>query len=118
MTGINRVGQKVICVVEIEIETPRGEVYLGPLPVLDEVYTVTGFAETGMRAAVTMDANLDVGITVAEIPTLRGRHRKTGAWIDLAWPIMLFRPVDERQTDISDLVKIGFGALAQETEEA
>lgn len=108
MHPINRRGQKVVCIMEIDIETPAGEIYTGRTPVLDQVYTVTGFGETGMLAAVAEPIQgIDVGVTVAEIPSIQGRHHRTGVWQTLAWPLAMFQPADYRTTDISDLIEIG-----------
>lgn len=105
MNAINRLGQKVVCIAEIDVVTQSGARYPGPVPVLDEVYTVTGFGPTGMKAPPDLP-DADIGIILAEIPTIRGRSSCDRTWRNLTWPLVIFRPVDERKTDISDLVRV------------
>jgi hypothetical protein len=110
-----RAGQKVVCIAEIEIETPWGTIYDGPVPQLDATYTVTGFGDTGMQpAAGNTIPNLDCGITVAELRGPRARPTGTNVWRELTWPIAIFRPLDERQTGIS----IFTGMLTPQREDA
>lgn len=101
-----RAGQKVICVREIEIETPTGTIYPGPVPQLDAIYTVTGFGDTYMDATDGDVSNPDCGITIAELRGIRARKTSTSEWYELAWPIAIFSPVDERETDISTFTKM------------
>lgn len=106
MNGINRRGQKVVCVYEIEIETPSGRVYDGPAPKLDDVYTVADFLDTGMILSGGDGEGPGLpGIALREIGCIRGRVAATKEYVDLGWPILMFRPLDERKTDISDIIR-------------
>jgi hypothetical protein len=95
-----RVGQKIVCVREIEIETPQGTIYGGPVPVLDEIYTVTGFGDTRMQGVGDI-VNADCGVVVAELHGPRARMKSTKEWTELCWPIAIFNPLETRETDIS-----------------
>jgi hypothetical protein len=45
-----------------------------------------------------VDLDVTMGLELVEIPCPKGRTRKVG------WPIVCFRPADERKTDISTLM--------------
>lgn len=104
MNGINRRGQKVVCVMEFEIADPEGNVYRGPQPVLDGVYTVIDFIDNG-RHAISSDGDVRPGLDLLEVPGLRAPRNPV---VRFGWPIIGFRPMveDERKTDISELRKI------------
>jgi hypothetical protein len=84
----------------LEILDPRGVMWRGTYPQLDEVYTVADFIDNAglMREIEGIDLDVTMGLELMEIPCPKGRVRKVG------WPIICFRPVDERKTDISTLV--------------
>jgi len=103
MNGINRRGQKVVCVAEIELVLLSGRTYPGPMPQVDETYTVVDFAHSGCVRGIGIEAEaLAPGIVLREIPSPRSTadHRLFG------FPIIAFRPLDERETDIGDLLKL------------
>lgn len=111
MNGIDRIGQKVVCIAHIEIVDRRGRAVSGPYPVVDEVYTVGDFVDSGMICHDdTLERELAPGITLLEIATIRGRRIRDGQWIELGWPIICFRPLDERKTDISLLRRVALDA--------
>lgn len=103
MNGINRRGQKVICIMELEIEDAAGNYPLLPIrPVPGEQYTVADFLDSGM---VLEDQDVDAaeelpGIVLFEIEPIRGRDIVTKQPVVLGWPIIAFKPVDERETSI------------------
>ncbi len=49
MNGINRRGQKVVCIAVINVFLGPGDIhpYGGPVPQVDGVYTVEGFIDSG-----------------------------------------------------------------------
>lgn len=104
MNGINRRSQKVVCVIELDILDPRGVLWPGTYPKLDEVYTVADFIDnTGLMKGFgivvdPVDLDVTMGLELMEIPCPKGPTRKLG------WPIICFRPADERTTDISTLM--------------
>lgn len=106
MNGINRRGQKVRCIAGFYIETCNGDVLPPACPLtpqVGETYTVDGFLLTGIvvdRGTVTKHGP---GIVLREInsPTCDCCSNLMG------WPIVAFRPLDERKTDISTLVEAG-----------
>jgi hypothetical protein len=92
MNPINRPGQKVICVQDHALwadfccDIPCW-------PLLDEIYTVSGFGEIEGCP----------GIYLFELPPVSCTcHHLEAA----PWPIDCFRPLDQRQTDISALTNI------------
>lgn len=93
---INRTGQKAICVQDhILWAAFCCDI---PWPLLDEIYTVSGFGEIEGCP----------GIFLSELPPVScGCHQLDNA----PWPIECFRPVDERATDIGELTKILDGTL-------
>lgn len=107
MSGINRRGQKVVCVVEVEYESQRtGHCYRGG-PRLNEVYTVTDFL--GPRPTLRAE-QMDVdGVEFIDLLEVRSLYLEIPGQprIPIGWPVICFRPVDERRTDISDLVALG-----------
>lgn len=86
---INRIGQKVVCVWPA---WAHGCGSLKCFPLENETYTVTAFARTAGR-----DNGLP-GIHLAELPGFECECKNIGP---SSWPIIAFRPVDERETDIS-----------------
>lgn len=103
MNPINRRGQKVVCVVDFEFEMGDGSVPKVQLPNIDEVCTVADFVD--LSFALEDPANWP-GITLVEHP-VRIKRKDTGTWAPMGFPIIAFRPVDERQTDISELLPLG-----------
>lgn len=107
MNDINRRGQKVVCILEFELISYDGRIYQGPQPVFNEVYTVNDFVDNSGNVVPSCPVHGDMrpGIELCEIaPPL---HRKsTGQPIRFGWPILGFRPADERETDISELREI------------
>lgn len=103
MNGIDRRSQKVVCILEIEFATPRGVAIACPVPSVDGVYTVADFVSL---EEFFEDPDLHPGITLTDFPTfvatLTGGRRVRGGW-----PIVAFRPVDERKTDIGELIRAG-----------
>lgn len=104
MNGINRRSQKIVCVIEMDFLDPGGRLWPGIYPKLDEVYTVADFIDnTGLMRGAGIEADLcdidvTMGLELMEIPCPTGPTRKLG------WPIICFRPADERETDISTLM--------------
>lgn len=104
MNGINRRGQKVVCVIEVEYETVSGAVC--PFgPTLNEVYTVRNFIDRnkGVIQCIDLpDFPLDLFIDLVEIesPVVVRTQEPIG------WPIAAFRPVQTRETDIGELLKL------------
>jgi hypothetical protein len=98
VVAIDRVGQKVVCVVEFDIFLLDGSRY-GPVPVKDQVYTVAAFGEFPFsfdQARKGMP-----GISLVEVPDIQAPRSGSEA----PWPMIAFRPVDERKTDISEIVR-------------
>lgn len=114
MNPINRRGQKVRCIADFELELANGELYRGPVPKCGETYTVQDFVDNSGIAVADDGDTEDIGpaIVLFEIgsPFLRVSRRVIG------WPICVFRPVDERETDISAL--IGLGREVRQPEDA
>jgi hypothetical protein len=91
MNAINRRGQKVICVQDHALWA--NFCCDLPWPLLDQIYTVSGFGEIEHHP----------GIFLLELPPVScSCHQLSGA----PWPIECFRPLDQRATDISALTKI------------
>lgn len=116
MNGINRGGQKVVCVMEMEVTDVDGRTYGGPVPVVDQTYTVDAFVDSRMIFADDRLASVDTfpGITVLELPPLRGKCGRI-----FGWPIMAFRPkVDEaRFASISEMIDAAKRATVPRTKE-
>lgn len=107
MNPINRVGQKVVCVTEFEIYDYLGNLFCGPSPRIDGVYTVAGFLNNeGAAASLDLLDDIGPGIELREVPSVRGK----GGTRSLGWPIIGFRPLLDRETDISALVEAGKSA--------
>lgn len=108
MNPINRVGQKVECIAGFTIETCDGDVF-GPgakpnhTPQVGQTYTVDGFLATGHVIDLGILTRHGPGIVLREIaaPTCDCCSKKMG------WPIIAFRPLLDRETDISALVEAG-----------
>lgn len=107
MNPINRVGQKVVCLFDIEVLGRLGGSYRGAVPQAGETYTVDGFGETGMIEQGEAYRGRVPGIFLREIPPVRSRRIEDGAMEDLPWPISIFRPAFEGETDISELLALG-----------
>lgn len=105
MNGINRRDQKVVCVMQIDVEDGKGHIFPGPYPEVDKVYTVEDFVDSGMVRETGED--MVPGITLRELASIRGRRVGDGERRVMGWPIIAFRPLDERKTDIGDLVRAG-----------
>jgi hypothetical protein len=103
MNGINRRGQKIVCIMEMDIEGPTGIPYDGETPKIDRVYTVADFIDNEGLLAPHAEMNTHAALDLFELPALKlkGQTRRAG------WPIICFRPLDERETDISALVGLG-----------
>lgn len=112
MNPINRRGQKVVCVIAFEYEICGSTPEVSSLS-LGEVYTVDDFLDL---SHALVEARLWPGITLVEYPGLRIKLASTGVWEPMGWPLVAFRPVDERETDISDLVRLG--TSVRQTEDA
>lgn len=105
MNAINRREQKVVCVATINVwignTVETLQLYDGPTPEPERVYTVDGFIESGFILDAPRSGSLP-GIALVEIPC-----SLTSATMEpLGWPIAAFRPLDERATDISALLCI------------
>jgi hypothetical protein len=101
MNGINRRGQKVICIMDLVIEDMAGEVPRLTLPEYGEVYTVEDFRDSRMVFEhQSIDDDGLPGIDLVEIASIHGRDPVTKELIVLGWPIVAFKPVDERRTSI------------------
>lgn len=99
--AIDRVGQKVRCVMSFGIETSTGETAAG-CPTEGTVYTVGGFEAVHHPVAIDGVTHLSApGIHLGEI---RGICCLKCAR-PMSWPIVGFAPVDERETDISEIVR-------------
>jgi hypothetical protein len=93
MSGIDRIGQRVVCVQDHVVWANFCCDAITRWPLLDEIYTVAGFAEIDGVP----------GIFLAELPPVTCEcHLLSGA----PWPLQCFRPLDERKTDIGSLTKI------------
>jgi hypothetical protein len=91
MNSINRAGQRVICVQHPDV----WQAFCCGLswPALDAVYTVSGFG--------TIEDH--PGIYLRELtPVACSCHQLSAA----PWPMEIFRPMDQRHTDIGELTKI------------
>jgi len=99
MNGINRRGQKVICVLEIELAGAGGFVYPGPYPKENQAYTVADFIDNG-ALLITNNLGPDIApaVVLVEIPCPQVR-RRPGKLI--GWLLACFRPAFEGKTDIS-----------------
>lgn len=95
MNPINRRGQKIACVQEIEYESITGALYAGAYPELDGVYTVKDFVARHKLCVGPPEMGLVGYIELFEMPSPNAYGTPVG------WPIICFRPVDERKTDIS-----------------
>jgi hypothetical protein len=100
MNGINRRGQKVVCIAEINVFLGPGSFnpYGGPIPRPDETYTVEGFIESGFILSEIGSGRVP-GLALREMPCAF-----FGTGEPMGWPVAGFKPVDERKTDISDLM--------------
>lgn len=105
MSGINRQGQKVVCVAFINVwlgDNPGTlHIYEGARPIPDEVYTVDGFVESGAILTEHHAGTLP-GIALVEIPCAL----KCPSMEPLGWPIAAFRAIDARETDISEIIRL------------
>jgi hypothetical protein len=105
MSGINRRGQKVACIAHMNVWIGRTAATLAPyegtVPKVDEVYTVDGFIESGFLLGSPTPGTVP-GIALVEIvcPLTDPGMKPMG------WPMAGFAPVDERETDISELRKL------------
>ena len=102
MNGINRRGQKVVCVAEVTVivgDISALRKYDGPAPRREAVYTVDGFIESVLLAG---PFGTVPGIALMEIPCVL----KPPGMQPMGWPIAAFRPLDQRETDISELRKL------------
>lgn len=88
MNGIDRIGQKVVCVVPVEFWLLGICISMPAFPRQDRTYTVAGFE----------DSSGHPGIHLQEIAGIDCPCRKL---TNTAWPLSAFRPVNERKTDIS-----------------
>ena len=92
--SINRVGQKVVCVASASLWQF----------VCSRYYIIGGFPEFGRTYTVTAFENIvpsgRPGVHLAEMPGLTCECKSIR---NSSWPIAAFRPVDERETDISAL---------------
>jgi hypothetical protein len=93
MNPINRIGQKVICVVPDRFWTQQVCPSLKVIPRKDEVYTVTGFEDLH-------------GVPCIHLREIVGLSCECGGLNNAPWLIQAFRPVDERKTDISVFAEI------------
>ena len=88
---INRIGQKVVCV--WPAHAFKAACYaIQQFPVEKEAYTVSAFADTAGHPLP--------GIHLAELPGFACACKRVAS---SSWPLIAFRPADERQTDISAL---------------
>ena len=108
MSAINRRSQKVACVIEVEICDMRGNLLPGPCPEMDRIYTVADFVNNGgyLQAPATSGFDPSIGLDLVELPAARVRTRG-GRIVVIGWPVGCSRPVDERKTDIGNLIRIG-----------
>jgi hypothetical protein len=86
---INRIGQKVACTWPA-FAWKLGCLSIARYPVENQAYTVAAFADTFGKP----------GIHLSEVPGFECACKGIGL---SAWPLAAFRPVDERETDISAL---------------
>jgi len=101
MNGINRRGQKVVCIMTLVIEDCAGNLPDLTLPEEGEVYTVADFRDSGMvYEHQSIDGEGLPGIDLVEISSIRGTDFETKEPVVLGWPIVAFEPLDERATDI------------------
>lgn len=104
MNGINRRGQKVRCITEIEFVRPNGEAIEAPAPTLNEVYTVKDFVNL---EPFFSEPDLHPGITLFDFPTFTAKF-KDGRRIKGGWPIVAFRPLieDKPSAEAEALLKL------------
>jgi hypothetical protein len=93
MNPINRIGQKVICVVPDRFWTQQVCPSLKVTPRKGEVYTVTGFEDLN-------------GVPCIHLREIAGLSCECGGINNAPWLIAAFRPVNERKTDISVFTEI------------
>lgn len=93
MNPINRIGQKVRCVGDERVWLTMVCPSLKDYPRKGEVYTVTGFESYHGLA----------GIHLREVAPLECDCKRISG---VPWLISAFRPLDERQTDISEFTSI------------
>lgn len=108
MNGINRIGQRIVCV-KVGMEVVCRGCGRIPHPELGGTYTVAGFADFDTRPIADGMRNVRAvnipGVSLKEIPDIGScqcevpGHRELPS--PLPWLLMMFRPVDERETDIS-----------------
>ena len=93
MNAINRCGQRVVCIQDHAVWANFCCDAITRWPIYDQIYTVTGFSE--------IEGN--PGIFLRELP------RVNCACVGLSnapWPLVIFRAIDERRTDISEFTKL------------
>ena len=102
MNAINRIGQKVICVIRMVAQYEDGVCSSEGVPQVNCAYTVSGFvsAPTQLAPGIVMHSP---GITLTEVDS----PECSCCGARMGWPIQAFRPVNERKTDIGDLVRLG-----------
>jgi hypothetical protein len=93
MNAINRCGQRVACIQDHAVWANFCCDAITRWPLLDEIYTVSGFAEIDGCP----------GIFLTELPPVTCEcHSLSGA----PWPLVIFRAIEEHATDISILTAI------------
>jgi hypothetical protein len=93
MNAINRVGQKVICIIDHVVWANFCCDAITRWPIFDEVYEVGGFG----------DIDGCPGIFLHELPpVVCVCHQLDNA----PWPLECFRALEERHTDIGELTAI------------
>lgn len=93
MNAINRAGQRVVCIQDHAIWANFCCDAITRWPLLDEIYTVSGFTEIEDQP----------GIFLRELPNVNC------ACVGLSnapWPIEIFRALEDRKTDISTFTKL------------
>ena len=116
MHAINRRGQKVVCIADIQVICA----VCGPakVPEKNGVYTVTDFGNFDTRGLPKMTAKeiCIPGIHLAEVPDIAScpcdAPGMVTPMVPLPWPLMLFKPVFEGKTDISEIVRNGLDVPA------
>lgn len=105
MSGINRRGQKVVCVIEVEYESATSGELFAISPRLGKIYTVRDFVDRNkgvIRCADLPDFPLDLFIDLIELESPVVIRTKE----PIGWPIAAFRPVQTRETDLGDLLRL------------
>lgn len=111
MHGINRRGQKIVCIASVEVICAICG--LARVPEENGVYTVRDFGEFDTRGlgGMTKTEVCIPGVFLDEVPDIAScpcvAPEMAVPMKPLPWPLVLFKPVFEGKTDISEIVRNG-----------